>query len=146
MTRPLDYALPGASDPLTRRRLCASAAYYVAWAIGASVGGAMVTLSVHGVREDDGWLYVASLAMGAAVGIFIGVVARRARAMHAVMTVLGAVATVTFGVLAILHYRAPRGFLWEFGMQLILALLLGAAATLIAGLAGLALTRRRAAR
>ena len=60
------------------------------------------------------------------------------------MLVLLGLPATGFAVYAVVDmYRMPRGMLWEFFFRFVLILLAGAIGLLLAGFAGLMLSRRR---
>jgi hypothetical protein len=148
MTTQLQYATSRTNIPRPLwHRAVVVPFYYFGWTIGGGVAGAYATaLSVD--RLDIEWFRgTPALWVGGSLcaigGAALAHLLRRRRWPQVVVTVLGTIATAlaAWAVYDVLH--SPRSFLWSFFYMITLILLAGAVATLIGGVAGIVLTRRR---
>ena len=148
MSEVIDYAAP-TDRPLslpTWQRFTLIPLYYVGWTVGCGVWLTYLSLlSANAVREGSAnfrVVYVALAACGIA-GAAVAYVARHMRWPQVLLAMLGVPAT-SFAVYAVIDMlRSPRGFLWDFFFRVVLLLLSGAIGLLLAGVAGIVLTRRR---
>ena len=148
MSDVIDYAAPTsrALPPPLWQRLTLIPLYYVGWAVGCAVWLTYLSiLSANAVRAGSANVGVAYISL-AACGIAstaVAYVARRRRWPQVLLAVLAVPAT-SFAVYAVIDmHRSPRGFLWDFFFRVVLILLVGALGLLLAGVAGIVLTRRR---
>jgi hypothetical protein len=147
MSDPLDYASPAIRAPLPLwQQLTLIPLYYLGWTVGCSVWFTyLMVIGVNAVKSGSAHLGLvyASLGLGGMAGAALAYLGRRRRWPQVLLTVLGALAA-SFAVYAVVDmYRSPRGMLWDFFFRLVLIMLAGAIGMLIAGTAGVLLTRRR---
>ena len=148
MMPPLDYASPTTRPPPLPlwQRLTMIPLYYLGWTVGCALWLAyLAVLLANASRAGSANVGIAygSLALGGIAGAALAYVGRRRRWPQWLLVSLGLPAT-GFAVYAVVDmYRMPRGILWEFFFRFVLVLLAGAIGLLLAGFAGLMLSRRR---
>ena len=148
MMPPLDYASPTTRPPPLPlwQRLTMIPLYYLGWTVGCAVWLAYLAVLLANViraGSPNVAIMYASLGLGGIAGAALAYLARRRRWPQWLLVSLGLPAT-GFAVYAVVDmYRMPRGILWEFFFRFVLVLLAGAIGLLLAGFAGLMLSRRR---
>ena len=148
MTPALDYASPTTRPPPPPlwQRLTLIPLYYLGWTVGCAVWLTyLAVLSANASRAGSanvGIVY-ATLSLGGIAGAVLAYLGRRRRWPQWLIVSLGLPATGLAVYAVVDMYRMPRGMLWDFLFRFVLILLAGGIGLLVAGFAGLMLSRRR---
>src|SRR5688500_492136 len=148
MTPPLDYASPTTRPPPLPlwQRLTMIPLYYLGWTVGCAVWFSYLSVllvNAIGAGSADVTIMYATLALGGIAGAALAYLGRRRRWPQWLIVLLGLPATGVAVYAVVVMYRTPRSILWEVFFRLALILLAGGIGLLLAGCAGLMLSRRR---